>query len=713
MLDAMGDDVLLDDLEERKEEERSAEPEHGHHHTHETTGPPKPPAGMRFNDSASMWTNWSHAFDVTNRLNPGEGAHMMDLGALGIVPASGAGTPARPAPDLAMLLYLRAFSGPKLAATPIQLRLDLFSAPDANEPAATTEMTSGALGMQLFQPNSGTPVFETPEDVSRRWQERTRRILSNRSGTEYFAATNGRPRGKGTRESPWDLQTALTARSIKPGDTLWIRGGLYEAPGHRMQAPPSAQPENDDKTAPPPKLEGGLDVAGDDEDPLSEFIEDLDDPQREIEREKKEAEKFVTRHYFTCNLSGTSDQPVIVRQLPGEQVVIRGGLKTKGAHTWFWGFEVSEPPERANSHRDSSHFSCGTIGARLINLHLHGGDKGLNLSGTSQFDTEIYGCIVHDFGYPHLVPATTAHYLPQVGVGMSPGGGVWRITDNVVFHGHGIGLMVPTWSEGLHGLTLEGNVLFAAGAKQNGWTIQNLQLNWHDPSSRISMIDNILHQPTDRADNLQSIGYTPLMGTQSFELELRGNIFDGGGIAANLGTWTSFRVTANTFRTRGILASLIPSRDLPDARHWDRNTYVALREAPEAGSKDGDHLFVLWGPQPTFDEWRAPRRFDGESTIMYSPDSLTRPPIVSVRPNSYEPGRGHIAVVGWGEAESVDVDLSNVLNAGDAFSIFSVQELSNPVTTASYDGNPVRVTRTRSELTPDFDAYLVVATKRE
>src|SRR5438105_2335201 len=47
--------------------------------------------------------------------------------------------------------------------------------------------------------------------------------------TEYFASPAGQAAGTGTQSSPWDLATALNARSaIKPGDTLWLRGGTYK-----------------------------------------------------------------------------------------------------------------------------------------------------------------------------------------------------------------------------------------------------------------------------------------------------------------------------------------------------------------------------------------------------------------------------------------------------------------------------------------------------
>lgn len=51
---------------------------------------------------------------------------------------------------------------------------------------------------------------------------------------QYYAATTGSPAGSGSIGDPWDLQTALNGGkptgTLLPGDTVWVRGGLYLAP---------------------------------------------------------------------------------------------------------------------------------------------------------------------------------------------------------------------------------------------------------------------------------------------------------------------------------------------------------------------------------------------------------------------------------------------------------------------------------------------------
>lgn len=45
---------------------------------------------------------------------------------------------------------------------------------------------------------------------------------------DFYAAPDGTPDGDGSREHPWDLASALSGtRSVRPGDRLWVRGGIY------------------------------------------------------------------------------------------------------------------------------------------------------------------------------------------------------------------------------------------------------------------------------------------------------------------------------------------------------------------------------------------------------------------------------------------------------------------------------------------------------
>jgi hypothetical protein len=63
---------------------------------------------------------------------------------------------------------------------------------------------------------------------------------------------------------------------------------------------------------------------------------------------------------------------------------------------------------------------------------------------------------------------------------------------------------------------------------------------------------------------------------------------------------------------------------------------------------------------------------------------------VTVRPNAYERGRGHVVVYNWGKAGSVSADLSKVLTSGQRYTVHNVCNLSgNPVASGTYGGGSV------------------------
>src|ERR1700733_7320696 len=52
-----------------------------------------------------------------------------------------------------------------------------------------------------------------------------------RASNQWFVSTSGSPSGNGSSANPWDLNTALNQPAVVlPGDTIWVRGGVYHAP---------------------------------------------------------------------------------------------------------------------------------------------------------------------------------------------------------------------------------------------------------------------------------------------------------------------------------------------------------------------------------------------------------------------------------------------------------------------------------------------------
>ena len=230
------------------------------------------------------------------------------------------------------------------------------------------------------------------------------------AGRSLFVSPTGSSGNSGSEENPIDLDTALSASGpARPGDTIWLRGGVYERPGV-------------------------LDSPGD-------------------------------LAVYTSTLTGTAASPIIVRAHTDERVTIDGGrspgkavLRVLGAYTWYWGVEIT------NSHPDRSvprGAGVDIIGHdnRFINLIVHDVGTGIVLRSAAVADnSEIHGGILFNngsasssFGQGHSI-----HVQHQVGV--------TRITDNVLFNSFGSGVYAHTETGSLDNLQFARNVAFNHGA---------------------------------------------------------------------------------------------------------------------------------------------------------------------------------------------------------------------------------------------------------
>ncbi|HET6385639.1 MAG TPA: right-handed parallel beta-helix repeat-containing protein [Armatimonadota bacterium] len=170
---------------------------------------------------------------------------------------------------------------------------------------------------------------------------------------QWYVAPDGTPAGQGTPTAPWDLTSALAGqRPIAPGDTLWVRGGLYQRP-------------------------------------------------------------YVDVGYgYPVQLVGTAAAPILIRAFPGEHVLIDGGLNILPPSTdvWFQDLDVfvSEPrppqpvppdPTYDNVNRPFGGISVNTgSGFKFIDLAVHDNNEGINFWNGAH-DSDIYGCVIYDNGW--------------------------------------------------------------------------------------------------------------------------------------------------------------------------------------------------------------------------------------------------------------------------------------------------------------------------
>ncbi len=98
--------------------------------------------------------------------------------------------------------------------------------------------------------------------------------------------------------------------------------------------------------------------------------------------------------------------------------------------------------------------------------------------------------------------------------------------------------------------------------------------------------------------------------------------------------------------------------------------------------------YFVGSPGLQLNRWNTVKK-SGTTEINYSshPSSGT---VVAVRQNRYEAGRGHVIVYNWGQAGSVSVNLSQILQSGQQYTVHNVCDLyGSSVASGTYSGGSV------------------------
>jgi hypothetical protein len=413
---------------------------------------------------------------------------------------------------------------------------------------------------------------------------------------------------------------------------------------------------------------------------------------------------------FRSKLTGTADKEIIIRALPGERVTIDSPLVILGAHTVFWGLEFTasdfkdRSPKGAQGRRGPINIYGDHI--KLINLHVHDGPSAIGFWSNGEAG-EMYGCIVHDFGFARGRRGHGHALYVQNEIGEK------KIIDNIMFRGYGMNLHAYSEKGSVKGLHIEGNISFSAGQRIKGQVYDDILVSAFTPADRIQVIRNFTYQPP--GDARLGGSWRPAVRVDSYgakpnkSCEIRDNVIIGAR-GLQVGLWENAVITGNTIWSSEVLATIKTSEDKLKNYKWDSNHYLHTGQSVPFVLPLNFLLFRKF-ENVTFDRWKKLTGFDRNSKWIKEKTKLPSGTWVYVRPNKYEPGRGHIAVYNWENKSEVSVDINAIVKPGNRFEIRNVQQdlYGKPVVSGSYDGKPVFVPTARSEIAPHFEAYLVTS----
>ncbi len=470
---------------------------------------------------------------------------------------------------------------------------------------------------------------------------------------EWYVSPDGGRAGTGSEQNPWGLLDVLAGDEAKvdPGDTVWLMEGTYMVP----------EPKNE--------------------------------PQK---------------RFASVSISGTPKRPITFRGVPGPRVTIDGGLLIEGHDLVFRGFEIRDT--KAKGEKDSNdciytanedEFPSAGERCSFINLILHEARQGIGLWSTAE-GAEVYGCIIYDVG--------------RMGELRGHGHGIYtqsekddrlpkRIVDNVIWGGYCHGVQAygsdKVWVKNFE---IIGNIFFSNGVAARPDASTPVVVGSGNPTLDLTVTDNVSYLPPRcNRDNFKLYYYKDAVNRR---LVFQRNVLANGRYALQLGRWGEIEARENWIFARALVTMVpVPRADY----HWDDNTYV--QSTWPWGFEYGG--WGLYDPETRmrFSKWQEESGLDEHSTMISTARRYPDDVIVRVRPNQYDEGRAHIAVLNWPRKETVEVDLSDALEPGTPFRIFNVQDLwGEPVVSGTYEGGTVTIPSLLSWTAPEFDAYLLLPT---
>lgn len=370
---------------------------------------------------------------------------------------------------------------------------------------------------------------------------------------DWFAKPDGA--GDCTVNKPCSLATAIGDKSpMRPGDTLWLRGGVYKGP----------------------------------------LIA-----------------KVAGEEYLTLNSATVVGKPVTVRGYPGEQAVIDGNLRIEGAWTIWRDFEVTNSNPDRTKTRDTGVDVFGP-NVKLINLDIHDCGNGIG-AWSPAVNLEVYGCLLYRNGWEGP-DDTRGHGHGFYGQNET---GKKLIEDCISFDNYATGMKAFGEKGPVRGFEFIGNVIFNSGSparpREAYDRIQNLIIGAAVQRAGGIVVDsNILWHPSDKKGQVAFFGYS---SEGNDDIEVTGNYFLGNGVLAlSFTRWQNVLFSGNTVRGGRELLSLIfpPKVFFVDGVTIDRNTYIVPddRFAFTAHSDAGFSGFA------NFTRWQAMTTQERNSAVL-------------------------------------------------------------------------------------------------
>lgn len=531
-------------------------------------------------------------------------------------------------------------------------------------------------------------------------------MLFSAAAKDWFAAPDAKTDGTGTIDRPWPLHFALTqSATIKPGDTLFLRGGTYHGPFYStlngastayvtVQSYRNEWAVLDDDSIGTLQVDLGpalpnsttvISIAGS-ENWVAALALLLDDECLQLLQQKGPGS---TNWAVVRGWSGT----IPTSHSAGTRVYLTGQIVVHtGGFVCWKEFEITskrstdrvEPSVRTGNLGNTLIYggiNClqSGKGNKLINLLIHDvGHPGIGFWNQGE-GAEIYGCLIYANGHyaKPSSPSGSGIYANNID-------GKVVIKNNISFWNFTTGAKAFSGGSYANDVEFEGNIMFNNGMFNFEAAAAEFPLRNTSFSKNISFYSHTGSPWTNNTSMM--VGYY----TDSGSATLLGNTILGGACGLNSRAFTNVLATGNIVYMPhgGSYAGYIKKPAFgytTESYVLKSNTYYTLN--PRAFGVDGQ-WYGDWK------RWQVEGFDTAGSTVHYD-----KPPLflTSITTNLYDPHRFTVALINYTNASQFPLCLDKLgFQIGDKYLIRDVQDFLNPYLQGTYDGDAVNLGLSRT-----------------
>jgi hypothetical protein len=531
-------------------------------------------------------------------------------------------------------------------------------------------------------------------------------------GRDWYSAPTAQPGGDGSVANPWPLRDALTKTSlIQPGDTLFLRGGIYRGPGFQcslsgtvgnyivVRSYPGERAVLADglvgilgtALSPAPTNTYNVAIAG------FESLSTLS-----LFAIGSEFVYSVGRSGSNWNLVRGWSGTAITNHSPGELVtIVEPILRQTGSYVRFQDFEISAQCT-TNRNKTATHYI----------------PSGLDLSSEGRANKAV-NLIIHDVGHPGV------GFWGQGDGGEINGCIIWGVGqyDYVQYNGTARGSGV--YSQNPAGAAAIRNCMFfrnfTTGAKVFGETGAVRDFYFTDnivmdcPLSELEIASGSTSTSNTWMNGNLILG-TPMLAYVSVSNTAQ---FFINNVVVN-GSFTTKEHANSVYTNNTVLmpkgvgvnsspvsytSDFIPKPDLNIT--WDWNTYyLGDSSSPYQWSFKATNQTrnSLGGGTLKFDNdltnsWRSFSGFDSHSSFQSNwPTNYLH---LKVTASDYDTNRFHLGIVNTSPATAALLDLSSLaFKAGDIYLLHDAQNLTTVLASNQYSGGAIQLPLTLTNIAP-------------